>query len=433
MFDTGTKHDMKKLITSAGLVCIGAASLEAQQVYAPAPQLTETQLAKPWSVAAAVRGFYDDNYALVPRNLRDDSFGWEVSPSAGLNYAMEQTYIGLSYVYGLRYFESRRPKTDQSHQANIKLSHAFTDRYKLDLANSFVRTREPNLVAPGFAAPLGTIRTEGDVWRNHGTATFTAGLTDQLSAVLGYANTLFDYDQTGAGSRSALLDRMEHLGTANLRWQVHPSTVALVGYQFGLVDYTANLNTLIPYRGTFLRSGDRDNTSHYAYVGADHTFNQQLDASIRAGAQFTIFDDLPGGDYDTVTPYVDGNVTYRLTPQSYVQVGARHSRLATDAAALDQESTTVYSSINYRVLPQMTASLLGQFQHNEFEEGQFQPGVGNFRNRNELFWLAGVNLAYEINRFLAAEVGYNYDRLDSDLGIRSFTRNRVYVGLRASY
>ena len=45
----------------------------------------------------------------------------------------------------------------------------------------------------------------------------------------------------------------------------------------------------------------------------------------------------------------------------------------------------------------------------------------------------GVNVTYEINKFLAAEAGYNYDRLDSDVGFRSFTRNRVYVGLRASY
>jgi hypothetical protein len=432
MFDTGTKHDMKKLITSAGLVVLGAASLNAQQLYAPAPQLTSTQLAKPWSVAAAVRGFYDDNYALVPRNLRENSFGWEVAPSAGLNLAMEQTYIGLSYVYGLRYFESRRPKTDQNHQANVKLSHAFSDRYKLDLANSFVRTREPNLVAPAVAAPLPTIRTEGDVFRNHGTATFTAGLTDQLSTVLGYANTLFDYDQTGPGSRSALLDRMEHLGTVNLRWQVLPATVGILGYQFGLVDFTANQNTLIPFRGTFLRSGNRDNYSHYAYVGADHTFNPQFDASIRAGVQYTEFDNLPGRSEDTLNPYVDANITYRLTPESYIQLGGRHSRLATDAAALDQESTTVYSSINYRLLPQMTASLLGQFQYNQFEEGQ-PTAFGNFRDGNELFWLVGVNLAYEINRFLAAEAGYNYDRLDSDLGFRSFTHNRVYVGLRASY
>jgi hypothetical protein len=30
-------------------------------------------------------------------------------------------------------------------------------------------------------------------------------------------------------------------------------------------------------------------------------------------------------------------------------------------------------------------------------------------------------------------LGYNYDRLDSDLAFRSFTRNRVYFGVRATY
>src|SRR4029078_3486603 len=101
---------MKKLITSAGLVVLGAASLNAQQLYAPAPGLTTTQLTKPWTVSAAVRGFYDDNYSLTPSaGLIDpatgakikpqSSFGWEVTPSVGLNWAMEQTYIGLSYAY----------------------------------------------------------------------------------------------------------------------------------------------------------------------------------------------------------------------------------------------------------------------------------------------------------------------------------------------
>ena len=47
--------------------------------------------------------------------------------------------------------------------------------------------------------------------------------------------------------------------------------------------------------------------------------------------------------------------------------------------------------------------------------------------------LVGVNLSYEINKFLSAEAGYNFDRLDSDLDQRSFTRNRVYVGIRGSY
>lgn len=440
---------MKKLITSAGLAVLGAASVNAQQIYAPAPGLTSTQLSKPWSVSAAVRGFYDDNYALTPssglvdpvtgaRIKPQESWGYEITPSAGLNWAMDQTYIGLSYLYSFKYFEDRPDnKYDQTHRADAKLSHAFTDRYKLDLADSFVKTREPNLIAP-VNVPNATIRTRQDVIRNYGTATFTAGLTDQLSALLGYSNTLYDFKDTGAGSLSALLDRMEHLATINLRWQALPSTVALVGYQFGLTDFTGDQNTGIQspnFAGRTLESDERNNISHYVYVGADHSFNPQLDASIRIGAQYTEYNNLPGEDEDNVSPYADANITYRMTPESSVQLGVRHSRTATDAAALDQENTTAYGSLNYRVLPPLTASLLGQYQYNTFENGQpSQIGSSvSFKDKSENFWLVGLNLTYEINRFLAAEAGYNYDRLDSDVGFRSFSRNRVYVGLRATY
>jgi len=430
---------MKKLITSAGVAVLGAASLNAQQIYAPAPGLTTTQLSKPWSVSAAVRGFYDDNYALTPSNGYtangvtvdpQDSFGWEVTPSAALNWTMEQTYIGLSYVYDVKYFEDRpENKYDQSHQVNFKMAHAFTDRFKLDLTDSFVVTREPDLIAPS-TAPNSILRTRQDVLRNYGGASLNIGFTDQLGLLLGYSNTLYDFSDTGAGSLSALLDRMEHLASINLRWQALPNTVALIGYQFGLFDYTGDENTGIPSPTTgTLFSDERNSVSHYIYVGVDHTFNPQLETSVRLGAQFIDYYNLPGTDESNISPYADANITYRMTPDSSVQLGVRHSTIATDAAALDQQNTTVYSSLSYRILPQFTAAALAQFQYNTFNQVQ----VNTLKDQAEDFWLVGINLTYEINRFLAVEAGYNYDRLDSDISYRAFTRNRVYVGLRATY
>jgi len=303
-----------------------------------------------------------------------------------------------------------------------------------------VKTREPDLIAPD-SFPSSTIRTRQDMLRNYGAATATLGLTDQLGLMFGYSNTLYDFSDDGAGSLSSLLDRMEHLASVNLRWQVLPSTVALVGYNFGYMDFSGNENTLIPNRSypragsPTLYSDERNNYSHYIYVGADHSFNPQLETSVRVGAQIIQYYNLPGDEEDDVTPYADANITYHMAPDSALQVGVRHSRMATEAAALDQENTTVYGSFNYRILPALTGSLLGQFQYNAFQDGQ-RSYIGSpvtFEDKSENFFLVGVNLTYEINKFLAAEAGYNYDRLDSDVGVRSFTRNRVYVGLRATY
>ncbi len=424
---------MKKTITSAGLVIIGAASLQAQN--AAQPGLTSLQTTKPWSVSATLRGFYDDNYATRPANAspgvgtKRDSFGFELSPSASLNWVLPQTYVGLSYQYGMKYYEDRvNHSADHTHQADLKLSHAFTELYKLDVSDSFVVAQEPDLIDKGgpITRPL---RTEGSNLRNTATANFTAGLTEKLSTVLGYSNTFYDYEQDGIGSLSALLDRTEHLGTVNLRWQAMPTTVGILGYQYGVNAYDSD-NVLGMLGIQPISSDIRDNTSHYAYVGADHSFSPQLNGSLRVGAQFTQYDNV---DENTVSPYADASATWSYTQGSYIQLGVRHQRQATDVAffslntpTLDQEATTAYGSVNHKLTAKLMGSLMAQFQNSSFNGGGAD-------SQSENLLLAGLNFSYEINKFLSADAGYNFDRLDSDLNDRSFTRNRVYLGIRATY
>ena len=89
---------MKKLLTSAGLVAFSVSSIQA----AYSPSLSDMERSKPWSLSAALRGFYDDNYTTAPNSTKRDSFGFEVSPSASLNLPLDQTFVGLKYEYSLR-------------------------------------------------------------------------------------------------------------------------------------------------------------------------------------------------------------------------------------------------------------------------------------------------------------------------------------------
>lgn len=420
---------MKKMITSVGLVAFGAANLQAQQ-YAPAPELNSFQTTKPWSVSAALRGFYDDNYTTRPSGTgKRESFGFEVRPSVGLNWTLPQTYIGLNYDYGMRYYEDReQDSADHTHQADLKLNHTFTERYKLDASDSFLYSNEPELI-DAVGTPL---RVDDTYLRNIGKASLTAGLTDQLSTVVGYSNTYYNFDQEGIGSLSALLDRTEHLISANLRWQALPDTVGILGYQYGSVGYDDG-NQILPG----VTSDIRDNTSHYVLVGADHSFNPQLSGSVRVGAQFVEWTELarfsPASDDSKISPYADASVTWSYAEGTTVQVGVRHARQATDISLFnlseptqDQEATTVYGQVTRQLLPRLNGSLLAQFQSADF-------AFGGADGLTENFFLAGVNFSYEINKFLTGEAGYNFDRLDSDIALRSFSRNRVYLGIRANY
>lgn len=410
---------MKKLIASAGLVAVGTASLHSADGFG----LSREEASKPWSIAASLRGFYDDNFAAAPKSLRKESFGFEFSPWFFLNFPMEQTYVRVGYIYSLKYYFDRPgDDTDHSHDFNLKAEHRFSERYKIAVSDSFVYAQEPAVIeGTGFAQT--TFRTQADAARNRAAIDFTAQLTELLSVLAGYRNNWYDFRQDGDFSRSALLDRMEHLFRVDGRWQVQEHLIGLVGYQYGINDYTSqNLITSVA------RGDDRDSTAHYFYLGANYAFSSQLNAEARAGVRYTDYD--AGGS--ALSPYVDIAGTYTYLPGSYVLLGLRHDRNATDVAGTgtdittDQESSIVYGSLNHRITPRLTGSLIAQYQRGVFNGGTLDGEVDNF-------FLAGVNLEYRFNNNWATETGYNFDRLDSDGPNRSFTRNRIYVGVRAKY
>ena len=296
-------HYMKKVLTTASLVLVGAASAQAQY----GPSLSPQQSGKNWSVSASLRGFYDDNFTTSPTST--ESYGIEVAPSVDYNVALDTTFVGLSYRYGYRYFEEAG-RADQSHQVNATISQAISSRLRLDVNNAFAVAQEPEIIEG--AGLLSTLRrTDGDNISNRLDVNFTATLSDQLGAVVGYSNRYLDYDQEAGdtangipvtfNSRSALLDRTVHTFKTDLRWQYLPQTVGIVGYQYHMVNYNADGTDLIGSVFGALSSSSRDNDAHYVYAGVDQNFNQQLNGQVRVGARMTDFDNPASSDAKVLT------------------------------------------------------------------------------------------------------------------------------------
>jgi len=260
----------------------------------------------------------------------------------------------------------------------------------------------------------------------------------------GYANTLYAYQQTEGDvfapvyllrtpSRSALLDRIEQLATLDLRWKATPQTTGIFGYQYEHVDFTSPegiiFTTFSPSSATAY-ANVRNSDNHFVFVGVDESFTSQLNASIRAGGQYV---DYYKAHTDRLSPYVDASLTYQYMQDSYAQVGVKNIHSATDAVGysagnpvLDAQSTALYFSLTQQIASRVTGSVLGQYQNSRFDSGQYS-GI------SDDFFVAGLNFAYHINPFLLVEAGYNYNKLNSDIAFRSYTRNQVYVGVRGSY
>jgi len=424
---------MKRLITTAGLAALGAASVA--PTYAQDAMINQ----KPWSIGASLRGFYDDNYLTYPKALRDrpgfddNTFGFEVAPSAGINLKNEQTTFGLSYLYTFRYYIDREDNEyDQSHQVNLKLSHAFNERFTVDLKDSFVMAQEPSIIDPTFITY--PARAEGDNIRNIAGVQLNAAIVENFSADVGYNNSYYNYEQDAGdlpiGSRSAVLDRIEHDIYAHGNYQVLPKTTLSLGYRYDMYDYTSDDLFLPGHPGN-----DRDNTSHIGTLGIKQHVNPQLDVSAEAGVQYTQYDNQALFE-DDVSPYGAASIRWAYMQGSSLNAGVKHQKVPTDVrlasngtAVADQEATLFWISVNHAITSKITAIVMGQYQHSTY--GDSSVG-GNGDDTDNLFF-AGATIAYQFNPHIAAEAGYTYDRLDSDLLLRSFTRNRIYIGTRLSY
>jgi len=450
---------MKKIFASIGAVALGATAVHANSA---AGMAMGGDNSKPWSVSATLRGFYDDNYTTAPNGpTKRDSYGVMVSPSIAFKFPLDQTTLGFRYTYGATWYEDRskldssNDSWDQSHEFEALFSHAFSSRFSVDASDSFVIAQEPGLLND-VGNPY---RTEGNNIRNHGEITFNAALTKQLSLVVGYQNTFYDYENdvsaadnttpaTGAvdSSLSGLLDRMEHEGLVNLRWQAMPKTVLVGGYNFKQVNYLSdevianaspNPGNAVGQTNDFRLSETRDSRSHIFYGGVDQNFNKDLILSLRGGVQMVDYYNAPANEPNdnTTSPWGNISLTYTYLPGSSVRIGFTHTRNQTDVVSpntatgsitSDQETSVIYGAINHRITPKLSGRLTAQWQDSEFYGGLYD-------GLSETFFDIGANLTYRFNPHFSSEVGYNYSQLNSDAVNRDYDRNRVYLGVTASY
>jgi len=433
---------MKKIVASVSLVALGTAGLHANPT-------TSADSSRPWSVAATLSGFYDDNVNSVSSSANllgyhRASAGFAVSPSISFTWPWEQTTISANYMYTFKDYDNKpignTENFDQNHTFNVALDHSFNENYQINAHDSFVIGQEPDFLRSGNTFSTFQ-RTSGNNLRNAAAATLNGRLTPLLGFELGYANSLYHYaddanDFANLGpSTAALLDRFDQVVHLDSVWQVQPETKAIVGYQFADSDYTAGQQIATDANGNSLNSDGRNSRSHYGYLGFDHQFQPDLSGAIRLGARYTDYYNDPS-ESTSLSPYVQLSLRYSYAPQCFIEGGFVQDRSATSLVGsgatgltVDAETSNLYVNITHRLAHNLFGSIVGEFQNSDYNGG-------DYNGLSEQFYTLGVNLKYDFSRNFSGNIGYNYDKLESVNQIqnnRSFDRNRVYLGITATY
>jgi hypothetical protein len=169
-------------------------------------------------------------------------------------------------------------------------------------------------------------------------------------------------------------------------------------------------------------------------VGVQHALLDNLKATANVGVQYTEYYNDPSAA-SSLGPYADASLVYTYAAGSYAQVGVTQTRNATETVQVDsqghitqdQESSVVYGSINQALTPKLMASVVGHFQYSTYNQGAYN-------NQSAEFYNLGLNLCYTFTRHFSADAGYNFDWYTTAAALKQdYTRNRVYLGVTATY
>lgn len=362
-------------------------------VYAPIP---EQEQGKAFTVTVDAGVSRDSNIFGSATNPISSTV-YSLAPKLAFNASVTpQTFLAAAYQISFDYFDNR--PTDKllvSHDALLRLAHAFTQVSTIDLNNEFQVEKNPQSLLAGV--PL---NTDQSFTRNQFDGRYASAFNPTLGFVVKYRNLYYDYVAPGL---SQSLNRMEHLAGLELNDKLLPELTVLGEYRYQAIDY-AHVSDL------------KDKRSNFFLTGADYTAGKQLSFSGRVGAE----DRRRDGERSTTAPYAEFTGKYLYTERSYVSGGYTYSLEETDNPALFTDTKMNRFFVN--VQQALTAMVVGS------ASATYEPSVllgrRGLPNVNEDTLRLGLALTYVARKNFTLSATYDYDRVNSDAPNRRQDRTR---------
>ena len=362
-------------------------------VYAPIP---EQEQGKAFTVTVDAGVSHDSNIFGSATNTID-SMVYSVAPKLAFNASVtKQTFLSAAYQLSFDYFDKR--PTDKelvSHDAALRLAHAFTEISTIDLNEEFQVDKNPQSLLAGV--PL---NSDQSYTRNQLDGRFTSALDQKTGFVVKYRNLYYNYDDPGL---SQSLDRMEHLAGLELNNKFLPDVTVVGEYRYQAINY-AHIGDL------------KDKRSNFLLTGADYVSGKQTSLSGRVGFE----DRRREGERSTMAPYVELTGKYLYTENSFVSGGYTYSLEETDNPTLFTDTKMNRFFVN--VQHAMTAMIVGSASIT-YEPSVLQGRVG-LPNLSETTTRLGLALTYVARKNFTVSATYDYDRVNSDAPNRQQDRTR---------
>jgi hypothetical protein len=352
---------------------------------------------------------YDDNILLTPNDEIDD-FIWHIMPGITIELPSRRYAIRLGYQADiLRYMDNTDLDTVH-HQLLADARVNFLFGLGLRLSDRFLITDE----FAGFPVPELTERVER--WENTLDAGAEYVIRERFTLDGNFRWFMVDYRDDPDFDQ---FDRDDYTFTGTLFYRVLPKTSVLGEFEYVMVRY--DIASI---------AADRDSDAWRFKVGVKGDFTAKTSALIKIGWEWRDYESAGEEDWDGLI--AEGNIVWKYREPSEVRLYGGRANV---------EST--FAGDNYYISNYAGVEVRHFLRERLILRVNVMGGVNNYPDettvgtetakRSDVFFEVGASLRYQMRRWLAFELGYNYLSLDSNFNEFDYQDNRIRASVLLSY
>jgi hypothetical protein len=345
-----------------------------------------------------------------------DKLNYKEQNANDINSAFIQGSLGASFVdkdkvtpwdlgldFGTVYYldnTNRSSDIDYSARVVFNIAHSFTERLKV--VDNFYLTYE---VQPDFGLGASTALRNGQYYYGYNNFAVSYAWSERFSTTTAYTVDGIRYEDSRIGASE---DRFSHMISQQFSWAWN-KTLKLVGeYRYKTVQY---------------RNGVNDYDSHYILAGVDKAWSERTTGTFRAGAEI-----YKSQRTDKTAPYFEAALHHATSEKTFISTFASVGFDGSELGNYDSRySYRIGSQITHNVSKKLSLNGGVNYAYSTFNGSGSSPDV----SEHELSATAGIG--YKIWDNVSIDANYSYTFLTSDDKQRDYDRNRVSLGLNATF
>lgn len=351
---------------------------------------------------------YDDNILLTKDDTIDDII-FHITPGILLELPSRKYAIRLGYQADILQYVDNTDLNTIHHAVLADARVGFNMGLGLRLTDRFLITDDFS----GFPVPELTQRVER--WENTLDVGMDYTVRERFTLDVGYRWFMVDYKDDPAEFDQ--FDRDDHTITGTLFYRVLPKTSVLGEVEYNIVRYD------IPSV-----AADRDSDAWRFKVGIKGDLTAKTTILLKVGWEWRDYDNRQ--DWDGLIAEL--NVIWKYREPSEVRLFAARANVESLFEGTNYYvSTFGGAEVRHFLSERLTLRVRGLGGVNDYPQDAAL-GAGS-ADRSDVFFEGGVSLKYQMRRWVAFELGYNFLKLDSNFNEFDYTDNRVKASVIFSY